>query len=450
MSRPNDDGRWARLRSSPLIWALLVGLAGVLVRVLLLYAYEPISYGDTPSYLRLAEVLSRLTLEKYDGTRVPGYPAFLALLGMDPGRVWLAQLALGWATSMILYWLTLRTTGSALLGALIAILYNVLPGQLLFEANLLTETLTSTLVATALALLVALDKARRANIDLVLAAALGVVASVAGLVRPLFFLLPVWLTPFVATSGISEWGRRSLRFVVFMIGPILILGGWLSFMRSHYRVWSPTVMGGYHLVQHTGEFFEYLPDEEAVIRDTYLKYRDAQIAERGAQVNAIWDAIPELSQASGLSFYALSRKMQQLSIQLILEHPALYLRNVVEGWIAFWKAPVYWRPDAMSVEFVRLVFSGIAVAGRLMTVAANGLFLLLSALALLSSRARSRLNVDRYALAAGGLVLATSIVQTLADHGDNPRFLVPLQMIVTFTVARAVWHGAKGKESYGQ
>jgi hypothetical protein len=27
-----------------------------------------------------------------------------------------------------------------------------------------------------------------------------------------------------------------------------------------------------------------------------------------------------------------------------------------------------------------------------------------------------------------------SIVQTLLDHGDNPRFLVPLQMIVFITV----------------
>ena len=27
-----------------------------------------------------------------------------------------------------------------------------------------------------------------------------------------------------------------------------------------------------------------------------------------------------------------------------------------------------------------------------------------------------------------------SIVQTLLDHGDNPRFLVPMQMVVIFVV----------------
>jgi len=39
-------------------------------------------------------------------------------------------------------------------------------------------------------------------------------------------------------------------------------------------------------------------------------------------------------------------------------------------------------------------------------------------------------------LSAGGLVWLISVVQTLADHGDNPRFLMPLQMLVFFVVLR--------------
>jgi hypothetical protein len=32
------------------------------------------------------------------------------------------------------------------------------------------------------------------------------------------------------------------------------------------------------------------------------------------------------------------------------------------------------------------------------------------------------------------MVWLISIVQTLLDHGDNPRFLVPIQMVVIFVV----------------
>jgi hypothetical protein len=35
-------------------------------------------------------------------------------------------------------------------------------------------------------------------------------------------------------------------------------------------------------------------------------------------------------------------------------------------------------------------------------------------------------------------VLVVSVVQTLLDHGDNPRFLVPLQMVVVVVVVLTV------------
>ena len=44
-----------------------------------------------------------------------------------------------------------------------------------------------------------------------------------------------------------------------------------------------------------------------------------------------------------------------------------------------------------------------------------------------------------YARPVVGLVWLASIVQTLADHGDNPRFLIPLQMFVFYMVASWMW-----------
>ena len=420
-------------------WGMALAVIGILERLWLWSVYQPISYADTNSYLRLARVVSRLTLEGYDGTRVPGYPATLALVGMDPERVWLAQMTLGWVVSILLFWLTWRTTGSAVMGALVGCLYDLIPGQLLFEANLLTETLTTFWIVLSLALLVALGRVRNLTAEIGLALVLGLVASIPGLFRPLFFPLTIWLLPFIWVMGDGEWRPRLVRLAVYSIGPLLIQGGWLLFMNNSFNVVSPTVMGGFSLVQHTGEYFEYLPDEVASIRDTYLYYRDLHVAERGVQTNAIWDAIPAMSEATGLSFYGLSRELNRLSLQLIREHPDLYFRNVWEGWVGFWKAPVYWQSSAVSSPAARALLTGLIQVGRVLSIAANAFFIFLSGLAMVSSRGRTRLGIDRYAVVAAGLIWLTSVVQTLVDHGDNPRFLVPLQMIVIYVVVRAAW-----------
>ncbi len=123
----------------------------------------------------------------------------------------------------------------------------------------------------------------------------------------------------------------------------------MTFIHKQFGDWSLTTMTGYHLVQHTGNFFEYVPNEYASLRDTYIKYRDAHIAQYGTQTNAIWDAIPEMSQVSGYSFYDLSRVLTRISIQLILDHPIQFLKNAISGWWMFWRTSVYWSADALRI-----------------------------------------------------------------------------------------------------
>ncbi|TFH34876.1 MAG: hypothetical protein E4G99_08575, partial [Anaerolineales bacterium] len=133
-------------------WFISLVALSLLIRLILWLSYEPISYGDSHSYLRLGEAVLGLGQRGYDGTRVPGYPVFVAWLGLDPTRIWLGQMALGLVTSALLFWLGWRTTGRAWRGFLLGSLYSLIPGQLLFEANLLSETLTTFLVVSSLAL----------------------------------------------------------------------------------------------------------------------------------------------------------------------------------------------------------------------------------------------------------------------------------------------------------
>ena len=435
----------SQVRKRQLLLPGFLLLLGVLERVWLWFVYMPISYGDTGSYMRLGEALQGLPFRGYDGTRVPGYPAFLALLDLQPVRVWFVQMLLGLVISLLLYWITWRTTESAAVGFVVGALYNFIPGQFLFEANLLTETLTTFFIVLSLFLFVCFARAHRQTWGYGLVILLGVAASMAGLVRPLFFPLTLLYLILVWVVAAGDWKKKLLFTVLYSIGPLTLQGGWLVYMKQHYHVVSPTAMAGYSLVQHTGEYFEYLPDEYAPIRDTYIRFRDAQIAARGVQTNAIWEAIPEISKASGLGFYELAREMQRLSWWLIRHYPDLYLKNVIEGWISFWKAPVYWRPEAVQSVFARAVLSGLAVVGRGISLLVNFMFLGFSALITVSAKWRIRLKLDLVSIAAGGMIWMISILQTLLDHGDNPRFLVPLQTLVIFLVIRNLWFWRRGK-----
>jgi hypothetical protein len=237
----------------------------------------------------------------------------------------------------------------------------------------------------------------------------------------------------------AERKHRLWTIVFYTLFPLFLQGGWLFFMKTHYHVISPTAIGGYSMVQHSGEFFEDLPDEYAVIRDVYIEYRDDQIAARGSQNNAIWQAVPELTESTGLSFYELSRTLETLSWRLIRENPIGYLANVFEGWIWFWKAPVYWQADLISNPFALLILRVWVVIGRGLAVIANVGFLLLSTALIISRRVREWVRIDPMLLLVGGLIGWTSIIQSLFEHGDNPRFLVPLQMVVIYFVVRCAY-----------
>jgi hypothetical protein len=413
----------------------LAGLAafGALQRLALWLVYSPVSYGDTPTYLRLADALGREGLAGYDATRVPGYPLLMLLLDGQADRIWAAQMLLGWGISLLLFWIGWKASVEPRVGFAIGMLYNLIPGLFLFEANLLSETLTMFTVVASLALWVTLrgDPERRDSLQSswLLLLLLGLLAGAAGLVRTLFYVLAPLLALLLLREG-AELRVRVARVALFSIGPLLLLGGWIGFVATQYGMLAPTTMGG-------GEYFELLPDEHAVIRDTYLKYRDERIAERGAQTNAIWDAIPELTEATGLSFFGLSEEMQRLSLELIRNHPDRYFRNVVEGWINFWKAPTIWDPGSMSSQQLANLVSTWALAGRAALLAA------------VSKRFRSRIGLNSVFLATAGLVWIASIVQTLVDHGDNPRFLVPLQIVVITVVVRAgysFWSNATQRE----
>jgi hypothetical protein len=440
-SGPTADRVW--------IGGAVLGVISVTQRVVLWLAYPPVEYSDTGAYFRLGRVLASGDLPGYDGRRVPGYPAFTALAGGEAASVYALQLGLGVAIALLLFWMTWRATSSVGLGLGVGLLYDLIPGQFLFEANLLSETLTALLVILCMALLGELLRSGSRRAGAAMALLVGASSALPGLTRPEYYFLPAWLIPFAA-AGSSGLRRTAARLLAFVLVPALLLGGWVGFIYARYGMLSPTVVVGYGLVQHTGPYFEDLPESAAPLRDTYVRLRDERVAARGDQTNTIWTAIPDLMTASGLGYYDLSRELQRLSLQLIRTHPDRFALSAAEGWVDFWKAPVYADLEAVEPAPARAVLKAWALAGRAVCLAANALFLLGSLALAVSRRLRRRLDINPHVLAAAGTVWITSIVQTLVEHGDNPRFLAPTQMLVVYVVARwayAWWKGRRRREA---
>jgi hypothetical protein len=462
---------------SPTLWLVIVVAVGMLERLFVILFYQPVSYSDTSSYRRLAETVLK-GFANYDGTRTPGYPVFLALVGNDQ-RVWLMQLLLGLVTTLFLFYIGWKLTDKAWFGGIIALVHTLNLGQLFFESNLLTETLTTFLfILTMLGVLVWLLNPRMRSIWL--AFLLGLSSTATLLVRPLFIYLPflilifLWLSSRLFSgpepmAGVKigenqqESTRKALnpwRFSLALLIPvILLLGGWISFIHKEFGDWSLTTMTGYHLIQHTGNFFEYVPDEYATIRDIYIKYRDEHIARYGTQTNTIWEAIPEMSQVSGYSFYALSRVLTRISIQLILKHPWLFAKSVASGWWLFWRTSFYWSADGLKISWlagglkiVILFQRGILFVINLFFIFTSLYFTFTESLTAIRRKPSSILirfskpaqHAFFWFLLAN--IWLTSILQTLLDHGDNPRFLVPLQSLVVLWVAAFILQAVKRKQ----
>ncbi|HVN56320.1 MAG TPA: hypothetical protein VMT46_18470 [Anaerolineaceae bacterium] len=432
----------SKWKQTPWSWAAITLAVAVLERWIFWGLYAIKDYNDTGTYRRLAGQILR-GWSRYDGVRTPGYPLLLAWLGPDE-RVYVAQLALGIGITLLMFWIGWMVSGKGWFAALIGLAHTFNLGQLFFEASLMSETLATFWVILAVALTAAWIRHPGWRNGFA-ALGIGLAAACAALVRPLFLFLPVWLALVLALvtlrgTRLRDWFRDATqraelgRLGLILLMPVVMIGSWAGFIHNQFGTWGVSTITGYHLIQHTGYYFEYVPDQYAKLRDTYIRYRDARIARYGTQGNAIWDAIPEMTKVSGLSFNDLSDTLAKISIQLIREHPDLYLHYAAEGWWLFWRAPVYWSADHLRAPGLARPADGIILAERAAIFGAN-LFFLASSIGLLAWRkARKRLRIGPILWLIAATVWVTSILQTLPDHGDNPRFLIPMQSLVSVWV----------------
>lgn len=424
-------------------WFFIVLAAALLVRAGLYFVYPLAQSNDTPTYLHLASSLGNHGFENYNGTRTPGYPFFILLTGSQ-AVLYPLQLGLGVLTTLLVFTCAWQLTGLPWLAGLLALAHTLNLGQLFFEAALLSESLATFLLFAVLAGFLSLWQPRPAGLPPVplrgwmFLAGTGLAAAALALVRPLFAPVAFWGALFLALFWQSApWKTRWCAALLAALPAVIALGLWVNFIHIRFKIWGLDSIGGYHSVNHVSSFFELAPPEYATVTDTFLKFRAVRLAESGSPVNTIWDAIPALMQQEKLNYYGLGRLMGQISRRLILENPALYARNLVWGWWWFWRVGVFWLPETISSAGLRSALKELMLAERLALFGVNLLFLA-GSLTLLWRRVRARLNPPLFFWFAVSAVWLISLLQTLAEHGDNPRFLAPMQTFVLLIVAWAL------------
>lgn len=439
-------------------WLGLVVIIAALERLALWFSYSPVIFDDSNSYRRLAGQI--LGSAPFDGTRSPGYPIFLAWLGPD-STIYAVQLILGFATTLLFFYLGWLVAGSQKAGAAAALLHTLNFGQLLFDANILAETLTTFFAMLSICVGVYLLKQenfQRLTIkDISLALLVGISGGLATQVRPQFIFLPFLIAFAIALKSLTTKNTKehqakpsTFNLPTFNLQPsnvptfqllsailipaVFINALWVNYIHSQFGSWSMSSVDGYHIVQHTGKFFEYVPDEDAAIRDTFLKYRAIQIAKTGRASNTIWEAIPELKEVSGLGFYKLSNKIQDISRQLILKYPHLYLASVFESWFWFWSAPFYWRPGAFGP-----LGDWLTQAQRVLLWGANAIFVA-GTFALIFRRVRELLAMPSALWLGLSIVWSNAILQAIVQASENPRYSISTQTLVVLVVAWWLWY----------
>ena len=244
-------------RHTVLRWTVAVIAAAVVVRVgwaaWIAHAEpEAVRTPDTPGYLEPAWALidnGRFSLSPEDPTpmyvRTPGYPAFLVPIlsltnsewAISPVQAVVSLLAV--AATTLVGWRLFGKTAGLLAGAVVA----VDPLQFLSAGTIMTETL-ATVVLTAIVAVGALVFALRkpTQVPALAMVALGVLAGVATMVRPTFWLYPIALLALLAVRFRSlGWRPLVFRLLAFALPVVAVVGGWQ--LRNHSTVDSWDVAG---------------------------------------------------------------------------------------------------------------------------------------------------------------------------------------------------------------
>jgi len=390
------------------------------VRLLVVVVTSPYWEPDSLGYMGLARYIGQGNLAAGEGYRTPGYPVFLLLHDLNPNLVRITQMTLGLCITAGLYWLISRFTASTLLASIGALLYGANVAQIFLESTLMAETLATALLFGAVLLLVCLNTSHsRVRWNLV---ALGLLAGVVPLVRPIYVFVPVvFIFPVAGRACRGGHWRRLLLYLLPAMLPVIL---WVGYLSATFDYVGLSTSSGFAWTNQAGAYMQDAPDKYATIRDIYLRYVARQ---HGDYHDAIWAAIPEMEAATGESYPQLSKTVQRMSLAVLAAHPGAYVHQVGYNLVNFWKGlSVHpgWRPAwGLTITLWKLA--------RYLGILVNGVFLLVvSGMVLRRVRLLRVPALPWPAAWMAAVVLITAIEQAVLASAEGQRYGMPTQPFV--------------------
>lgn len=224
--------------------------------------------------------------------------------------------------------------------------------------------------------------------------------------------------------------------MAYLLPAVLPMLVWVVYLGSTFDYWGLQTSSGFGWTNHAGAFMQDAPERYRTLSDIYLQQATAQ----GYWVNAIWQAEPEMEEATGQTWSELSKTMQSLSLTLLSQHPVGYARQVATAFIHFWKGLSFDRTSTILGVLTLPVW----IATRFAWLVVAAWFCLV---AVFTGAGKLRLlGLPLLPWPCGWLivaVLAAAVVQAAVEFGSADRFGMPTvpYAIVVATVAfnRWVW-----------
>lgn len=403
-------------------------ILGILYHLIIVFFYGHITiFPDSEGYEFLAKLLSTGSLSGYDGTRSPGYPVLLTLLGNQKMLLVILQMVLGIYGSVLLFKNLKLLKFSSNASLIITLFLNSLLHVVFYETAVLTESVTLFVILLVFNILLNNYFVRKSvRIDILMSLILAYLV----LIKPFYIFLPFGIFAFYL---LKQWYWKAILSskIIILLFPLMAFLGWSYVNKINTGYFVPTTFFGYNMAQNCVYFAERSPEKYALISEIYVRHREKTIREGEDVSMSIWSAYSELRTATNLSLPDLSNLLSEFSKETISNNRIDYLKQVTVSWSDFWRTGMYWNADAFRVKEAAPVFILIWDIQHYILKFFKITFLL--SLPLLIYRFMKNREISNEVVIAS-IIIATSLLQAFSTYGNNSRFSYPFEFFMVIVV----------------
>ncbi|RXE57949.1 hypothetical protein EFD62_14710 [Acetivibrio mesophilus] len=425
---------------------LLYTLFISVVRLVIFFTSDPIMCPDTESYIELANMIAKLDFSNFDGLRTPGYPFIILLSGLNLKIVVLIQMIMGITISYLIANIIYKFTNNTMISLLASCLYSLFIPFLFFEMAILSETTAAFFIILSFALFTNINTNKN-HVFLKIISVI-VLSCIAGLTRPIYFVLPFLYTVYFLFALWKEKYKlpKIILYSFISLIPLAIsVVSWSYVNLKYNNTFSIATGRGFAFMEMAGDYIELAPNDYPynVIKEVYIRERDKNIREGTPHIDTIWAITDELQEKTGLNYEELSKKVKDMCIKVMLKKPDVYFRAVLRSEVNFWKTfGILIRTETgvpMPVRFINILQRSILILLQLPFLVAPLVFFI--------TRRQTGKKISNNILLVFSLVyilvIGVSILIALVEGGEG-RFAMPtfpLLIVVTFILYNSVFQG---------